>query len=71
MQWKELLGYDVKELKDLSDAKLLEIFGPSLSVTRPDRAPRIDTKKPQTSLAKAKTAKANDMLLDLGFDINL
>lgn len=72
MQWKDLLGYDGAELKAMTDAQLLELFGPVLNVTRPDRAPRLDTKKTtNSSLAKAKTAKANDILGQLGFDIEL
>ena len=72
MNWRDLLGYDGAALKAMTDAQLLELFGPSLSITRPDRAPRMDTKKPnQSAIAKAKTAKANDLLGQLGFDIEL
>jgi len=71
MQWRDLLGYDADQLQAMNDAQLQEVFGPSLAVTRPDRAPRLDNKKPQTSAARAKTNKANDILGQLGFDIEL
>jgi hypothetical protein len=72
MQWKDLLGYTGAELKAMTDKELLELFGPSLKVTRPEHAPRLDTKaKGATSAVKAKTAKANDILGQLGFDIEL
>lgn len=72
MQWKDLLGYDAAQLKAMSDKDLLELFGPSLNVTRPERAPRLDTKKhTASSINKAKTAKANDILGQLGFEIEL
>jgi hypothetical protein len=72
VNWRDLLGYDGAQLKAMTDAQLNELFAPCLNITRPDRAPRMDTKKPnQSALAKAKTAKANDLLGQLGFDIEL
>lgn len=72
MNWRDLLGYEGAQLKALTEAQLNELFAASLSITRPDRAPRMDTKKPNASAAaKAKTAKANDTLSLLGFDIEL
>ncbi len=72
MNWRDLLGYDGAQLKALTDTQLEELFGPSLNITRPDRAPRMDSKKPNKSAAtKAKTSAANDMLNQLGFDIEL
>lgn len=72
MNWRDLLGYNGAELKALTDAQLQELFAASLNITRPDRAPRMDTKKPNPSAAaKAKTARANDLLGQLGFDIEL
>ena len=71
MTWRKLLGYDAAELKAMTDAQLLELFGPCLKVTRPDQAPRLDTKKSTLPSNKAKTAAANDILNQLGFDIEL
>lgn len=72
MTWRALLGYDYDQLKAMTDAQLLDIFAESLKVTRPDRAPRLDTKGPSSnSVARAKTAKANDILNQLGFDMEL
>lgn len=72
MQWRDLLGYDAAQLQAMTDAQLQEVFGPCLAVTRPDRAPRLDSKKPNVSTgAKAKLKSANDMLGQLGFDIEL
>jgi len=72
VNWRDLLGYDGAQLKAMTNEQLNELFAPCLNITRPDRAPRMDTKKPnQSSVAKAKTAKANDVLNQLGFDIEL
>lgn len=71
MQWKDLLGYDSEQLKAMSDKDLLELFGPYLRITRPEHAPRLDAKKSTNTSGKAKLAKANDVLGQLGFDISL